>query len=575
MRQEAFSSFAVNYARMVGSRGVFVTFGGDMAFTDGRRINLPTLPAGTFLSPWEVKVFTGYLDHELGHIKFTDFKQLKASGLNRAKEPILFYLWNMVEDIRIENEYIRRWPSTAAYLDACTQDVETRKRTREETQSRRAVQSMVFLEAMNRTCYEDLRSTKDVEFFSPIKMEAIPELKEAERLLRVGVPRLSSEVESLNLARAVLTSFPKDVDWGQATALDEQGCIHLVFLVDGENSGNGGSLESAALLLLSFNDRGEAQHQAYQVVEEKDLPGSKKPPPIKKKGKVAPVRGFENDGTVILPPVCTQGDEIFRPADRDAAVYHKTREKVQTEITSLKRMLGIYLQSRNKKAWERGLLEGRLDEERLALFEAGAVDLFKQKRDRQVVNTAISKMIDESGSMDEENARVGAIMLCEALVGIKEVKLAISGFTTNEKRYHEKSGGGRNEGLSILLYKGFEESYESCKDKLGTLGSRLRTPLGEAYAFAYQQVSVRPEPRKVIWLTTDGLPSISVGNNEHSEWLLMERIYQRCKRQGIKVICTNIGGINERMKTVADMVVTVNSSAEYPNSILMSLKEIM
>ena len=92
-------------ASVLGDRyGIKVNIGGNQAYTDGKTINLPTLPLDC-----DAELLTlarGFLDHEAAHIRYTDFEALQAAKLT----PMQRYLWNALEDWRCENALARLFP---------------------------------------------------------------------------------------------------------------------------------------------------------------------------------------------------------------------------------------------------------------------------------------------------------------------------------------------------------------------------------------------------------------------------------------------------------------------------------
>ncbi|WP_026332127.1 VWA domain-containing protein [Thioalkalivibrio sp. ALE16] len=108
LQQHLKRSFHLTAHALAGAMGVKVTFGGKKAYaTAGKRINLPQLPAnaerGRVLG-------LGYLVHEVSHLYETDFEWLK--GLS----PIRKKLHNIVEDHRIEQAVMRRYPGAKGIL---------------------------------------------------------------------------------------------------------------------------------------------------------------------------------------------------------------------------------------------------------------------------------------------------------------------------------------------------------------------------------------------------------------------------------------------------------------------------
>jgi len=94
---------------------------GDSACTDGRRILLPSLPEP--MDDALERMLIGYLDHELGHVAFSDFQVLKEfSAKHRGYEGLL----NVVEDALVERLTMDRWPGVRANLDAMFRQVRGR-----------------------------------------------------------------------------------------------------------------------------------------------------------------------------------------------------------------------------------------------------------------------------------------------------------------------------------------------------------------------------------------------------------------------------------------------------------------
>lgn len=82
------AALATTLGRKHGIRIAFGDF--DTASTDGAVISLPMMSRK---NSWLVR---GYLDHELGHVRLTDFSLIPDESLFRKS------LWNALEDIRIE-----------------------------------------------------------------------------------------------------------------------------------------------------------------------------------------------------------------------------------------------------------------------------------------------------------------------------------------------------------------------------------------------------------------------------------------------------------------------------------------
>lgn len=78
--------------------GVQVYMGGKEACTNGKVIQLPSLPVDCV--PKMLALAKGFTDHEAAHIRHTDFDALQAANL----DPVTFNLFNCLEDWRVEKK---------------------------------------------------------------------------------------------------------------------------------------------------------------------------------------------------------------------------------------------------------------------------------------------------------------------------------------------------------------------------------------------------------------------------------------------------------------------------------------
>ena len=109
-RNLSFESTLEKLGRILSAQyGVNVVFEGDQAMTDGKTITLPYFPNP---SKELVDELNGFLDHEVGHVKFTDFKTLE-----KVKTRFHGEMLNAIEDVRIERGMIEEFPGTAYHLN--------------------------------------------------------------------------------------------------------------------------------------------------------------------------------------------------------------------------------------------------------------------------------------------------------------------------------------------------------------------------------------------------------------------------------------------------------------------------
>ncbi|KLB20266.1 hypothetical protein SM40611_12860, partial [Xanthomonas hortorum pv. gardneri] len=100
---------------------VHVVYGAsDCGSTDGKVIKLMNLPIpdnkndiDTLLLMSSLAYGLGY--HELGHVSESDFSVLAHL---KSVTPLVDSLFGIIEDVRMENAFIGKWPNTRKFLDS-------------------------------------------------------------------------------------------------------------------------------------------------------------------------------------------------------------------------------------------------------------------------------------------------------------------------------------------------------------------------------------------------------------------------------------------------------------------------
>lgn len=99
-------------ASVLGDRyGVQVRIGGSGAYTDGKVIHIPALPLDCDTTA--LALAKGFVDHEAGHIRHTDFLAMKAANM----DAVTFNLFNSLEDWRVEKRLSAIFPGCRQNLN--------------------------------------------------------------------------------------------------------------------------------------------------------------------------------------------------------------------------------------------------------------------------------------------------------------------------------------------------------------------------------------------------------------------------------------------------------------------------
>ena len=96
------------------NKETFVVFEGEGAKTDGKEIQLPSLPDDMEFTTEEAMVMRGYLDHEAGHVRHTNFDDVGKFGETCSEQA--FAIANCLEDVRLERLVMKEYPGSVKNL---------------------------------------------------------------------------------------------------------------------------------------------------------------------------------------------------------------------------------------------------------------------------------------------------------------------------------------------------------------------------------------------------------------------------------------------------------------------------
>jgi cobaltochelatase CobT len=257
-------------------------------------------------------------------------------------------------------------------------------------------------------------------------------------------------------------------------------------------------------------------------------------------------------------------DELCGPDE-----LQRLRQSLDQQLVHLQGVIGRLanrlqrrLLARQTRAWEFDLEEGLLDSARLARVITNPYHSLSFKREKQTnfKDTAVSLLIDNSGSMRGRPIVVAA-MSADILARTLErcgVKVEILGFTTrawkggqSRERWvseGKRPNAGRLNDLRHIVYKSANVPWRRARRNLGIM---LREGLlkenidGEALLWAHQRLIARPEQRRILMVISDGAPvddsTLSVNPSNYLERHLRQVIDSIEDQSPVELLAIGIG----------------------------------
>lgn len=593
-----FSALPIVAAAYAERFGVKVNIGGDVAYTDGKSINLPNIPEDY---PHKDALW-GYLAHEGAHVRFTDFQVSRKPGIHAE-------LTNIIEDCRIEQLMIKAYPGTgktlldtAEYmLQAGHYQVPTGDNHPAQVLSAFCLYflqahgvgqapllkplqdtdkvfrdlfpkgSYVRINALLRKCIGS-KSTQEAADLATDILKMIEEEEEKEQQQESGDQdesksndKSDEQSQSNNQGAGQNQDDDKsDDDRGQGSS---QGQDDDKSDDDGNNDndqgaddGQGDSQDQSAGDPSSNDDQqsqnsggpgSSSQDQsdddspgpsiAQQVLsaEGDDLLGNAHSSLLKELDEVAENSGNSDYCTVHealkVNPVSSSGDELLAEA--------------KTTSAGIRQQLNGLVQATQREATRHTRTGRRISTSRLARVRTGETRVFTQSTDKVAPNTAVHILLDMSGSMSGVEATIAkeaALSIALALETIKGVNPAVTFFC----------GDSRHPVRSVVSHG---ERVKADRFHPNPSGG---TPMAEAIWYAGFELSKCKEDRKLIICITDGEP------NDHSS---TQTALELCAASGVETI--GIGIRHPAVQRLFDNSIVIQRSSELRTTLFQLMKD--
>ncbi|MCK5609828.1 hypothetical protein KAR91_48600 [Candidatus Pacearchaeota archaeon] len=256
----------------------------------------------------------------------------------------------------------------------------------------------------------------------------------------------------------------------------------------------------------------------------------------------------------------TKQDREIKPCP-DAEAFREIYDDISGKAKTMSRELRKILIEQSRTRTTRGLRLGRLDKRMLHRVIKGSNRVHYKKQMGRSVDTAVSLLIDLSGSMSGQKARLAArvaTLFAEAINPIPKTAFELLGYNSSPLSYeiqHDAkfSGYTRTEIINYWLFKEFADPWNLVRHRLGATEysfSDTNPELGgacdgcnvdhENVLHAARRLWDRPEHNKVMIVFCDGAPH---GYNGTYGGLLDKKLIEAVKKVrdvGIKLFCYGI-----------------------------------
>ncbi len=613
-------------------KDINVVMQGENAYTDGKTIVVPSIDYETDVTDEQAAIIRGFTDHEAGHVRHTDFNSLKLLEKgNKLQKSCANALEDIWLERRVIDEYpgaAKNIQATATsvnkmFLDNVTKEDE---RCKNDTflgpvaitwEGRREYGGDTIPKCMDYVDDELANAVKGwVKALDACENsnDVVALAKEVERQLRTCDYRENPEDGGGKGEDASEQEDEGDVDTSRTTdggghatedtstkgegstsmedsddCAGEDGSESSQSDGKGEGDGEGGvgksddhdkledgekSEDACGHGAVDIEDKGAPEE--VEVYDKFDLSDAVEETlkeindPDKRKGSYIPFAPAHDKWHHRNDPFSKYGHETMgKLMETKTNKQYDNRLKATAGPTnSMRRKLERALMAKQQRDWDYGREVGKLDSRRLASAYNGMSNVFKMRDDRAEMDTALTMLIDLSGSMRREKARtaeVCAIAMSEAIdrTGIAYEVLGFNNVSSwNPKlpqpKWSSSAEYSRTSPLDMYIFKAFEERLVDCKKSMATISSLANgdNSDGEALGYAYDRLKKRQERRRVMIVMSDGYPASAgwggMGLNEH-----LRRMVQTIAKDGTDII--GIGILSSSVKRFYDKYVVVNS----------------
>ncbi|WP_027362088.1 cobaltochelatase CobT-related protein [Halodesulfovibrio aestuarii] len=440
-------------ASMLGRKyGVTVKIGGDDAFTNGRCIQLPSLPVEGDENL--VNLVRGFLDHETAHIRFTDFSCLDGTVI-----PIEKHVWNILEDWRVENCFAKLYPGSKHNFQWLIRHIFVSQDTTLPDTPEGLVLSWILLTVRNWDVSElAIQVQSHADALDVIFPQLRFQLEGLLKIMKTNCPDSKAALAYAKKAVACMSQQCAAVDTKKQDGMPDG----IPFSFEEAKQRLQGACNGVFLDIDSFPVTvGEAAQSLLAVAAESSVSSNSV--------NVASI------GTKDVQPI---EKNVLQHVERvTAGMQTRFHSLMQTEMLT---------RARPAK-------KGRIDWGSLYKMAIGRQDMFYERSKSYGVDTAFHILLDSSGSMGSR------INLATAVCFSVAKALAVNGINVGITAFPAIAHNGMPTVKPLI-------QHGECIHPNIRVCARGTTPMAEALWWVLQQISALSDQRKIVMIVSDGEP---------------------------------------------------------------------
>ena len=486
-------------ASVLGDKyGVEVRIGGDQAATNGKVIFIPSLPLDA--DDNLLALVRGYIDHESGHIRFTDHDAMLAARMDTVTQ----FLWNCIEDWRIENRLAEMYPGCKQNLHWLLRRLFLKEQCKDDERAGDNSPALSVLKFVLLTV-----RMWDLPEISPIQQKVKGEAEACFAGITSELEKILNRVRLYCPDTKTAIAYAQEMadcirHWKPVQAENERSCKDDQQDGDEQSCKQGCSEPSSE---THIKDGGSDGGQANGQNADEGSSSSDSKPKAQAAESLSDLFKITEDALPATTGKILQNEiQLRRKNDEHECLAVAHEETVVLRSLTVEDQQHALRASNALKVRLHGLLQatvrkpaylgrsGKLYSHSLYRLQTANTSVFLKQEERRGISTAVHILLDASGSMMGKQMHLASLAcyaVAKALEGIQGISVGVSIFPASSESHN----------VGQIVRHG-----ERVSDRFAVVAQGT-TPLAEALWWTLQALVRLKEHRKIVLILTDGYPN--------------------------------------------------------------------